>query len=86
MYEQLPWKEFSKLLWRKVFRIGGYSMLFRFCLKLLFKRLNFIKAFKEPVPIIQFGIATALFNLIFHLVRRFIAQRRKALRNKQTQQ
>lgn len=69
------------MLRNKVKRITLYSMIFRFGLKLLFKKLNVLKAIKEPVPVLQFGIATGVFNLIFHLVRRFIALKRKS-RNK----
>ena len=66
-----------KLLRGKVGRTAGYSMLLRFALKLIAKRLNVLKALKEPVPILQFGIATGIFNLVFHIIRRLFAVKRK---------
>ena len=51
--------------------------MFRFCLKLLFKKFNLLKTLRESIPVIQFGIGTGAFNLIFQLVRRAFALLRK---------
>lgn len=48
----LPRAQYYPLFFKKVVRIFGKSILFRFCLKLLFKKLNVLKALKEPVPVI----------------------------------
>ena len=63
---------------RKVIRIFSRSLLFRFCLKLAFKKLNVIKALKEFVPVVQFALGMTLFNIIFHLVRRVVIKNREA--------
>ena len=75
----MPSKTFYPIFWKKVFRIFAKSALFRFCLKLLFKKLNVLNALKEPVPVFQFALGAALFNFIFHLVRRFYTLKRKAM-------
>ena len=48
----LEGKDFRRLLKRKVSRVVGYAALLRFTIKLLFKRLNVLKALKEPLAVI----------------------------------
>ena len=65
----------SKVL--KVFRI---AWIFRFFLKLLFKKLNVLAALREPTSVLRFGFAFSAFTLIFNLIRRFFALQRKAFK------
>ena len=75
----MPAKKFYPIFFRKLVRIFAKSALFRLFIKLLFKKLNLLNALKEPVPVIQFALAAAAFNFIFHLVRRFFCLRRAAM-------
>ena len=51
-YAKLSAAQFYELLRGKVIRTVGYSLLLRFALKLIAKRLNIFKAISEPVPVL----------------------------------
>ena len=74
----MPTGKFYALMIKKILRMAGKSLIFRFVFKLLFKKGNILAALREPKPVIQFGIAVALFQIIFHLVRRIFANLRQA--------
>ena len=69
----LPAKVFYKLLRNKVLKVFRIAWVFRFFLKLLFKKLNVIAALKEPISVLRFGFAFSAFTLIFNLIRRFFS-------------
>ena len=75
-YEQTS-EKFFKALGSKAGKIVKYSMLLRFVINLLFARLNVSKALKNFKTVALLGAACGTFNVIFHLIRRFFALKRR---------
>lgn len=75
-YEQTS-SNFFQALGLKAGKIVKYSMLLRFVINLLFARLNVYKAMKNIKPVLYLGAACGTFNLIFHLIRRLFALKRR---------
>ena len=78
----LPAKAFYKLLRNKLLKVFRITWIFRFFLKLLFKKLNVLAALKEPISVLRFSFAFSAFTLIFNLIRRFFALQRKSFKAK----
>ena len=57
-------------------------MLLRFAINVLFARLNILKAVKNLKPVFYLGAACGIFNVVFHMIRRFFALRRRRLAQK----
>ena len=68
---------FFRALGKKAGKVVKYAFLIRFAIHLLMKRLNIIKAIKDIKPVLKLGIGCGAFNVVFHLIRRFFALRRK---------
>ena len=79
---ELPGNVFYKLLRNKVLKVFKLTWIFRFFLKLLFKKLNVFAALKEPISVLRFSFAFSAFTLIFNLIRRFFALQRKSFKAK----
>ena len=60
-------------------RIVKYTALIRFVINLLLAKLNPIKALKNYKTVLQLSLGCGAFNIIYHLVRRVYALRRKAI-------
>lgn len=52
-------------------------MLIRFVINLLMKKLNVVKALKNSKVVLRLGLGCGAFNVLFHLIRRYFALRRK---------
>lgn len=53
-------------------------MLLRLAINVLFARFNVLKAIKNIKPVVRLGAACGTFNLVFHLIRRWFALKRRA--------
>ena len=67
---------FFKALGLKAGKIVKYSMLLRLAINILFARLNVLKALKNVKTVFQLGAACGMFNVVFHMIRRFFALQR----------
>lgn len=81
-YEQSS-NKFMQALGRKAGKIVKYSMLLRLAINVLFARLNVLKALKNLKPVVMLGAACGTFNIVFHLIRRWFALRRRTLKQKE---
>ena len=70
---------FYKALGRRAGKVVKYSMLIRFIVNLLMKKLNLIKAIKGSKNVLRLGLACAAFNIMFHLIRRYFALKRRQI-------
>ena len=49
----------------------------RFGLHLLVHKLNLVKALRKGLPVIKLSLGCATFNIVYHMVRRWFAMRRR---------
>ena len=68
--------KFIKKVGRKAMKVLVYSFLVRFVIKVLVSKFDIKKISKGMVGVGKFGIACALFTLIFHITRRILTATR----------
>ena len=64
-YRELETKPFYCLVIGKIIRIFCKSLLLRFLIKLVFKKLSMGAVLKEWVPVLRFAIGMAVHTAIF---------------------
>ena len=52
-------------------------MLMRFAINVLMNRFNVIKALKDYKSVVRLGVGCGAFNILFNLLRRFFAIKRR---------
>jgi len=67
---------FVKSLLQKSYKVFKWTTIIRAVLTLLTSKFNLKKAAGEYSKIIRFGIASALYGIIFKMLRCFLAQLR----------
>lgn len=70
-------QDFFKSLGRKAGKIVKYSTLIRFAINVLMNRFNVIKALKDYKSVVRLGVGCAAFNILFNLLRRLFAIKRR---------
>ena len=75
-------KQFYKSLGRKAGKVLKYSLLLRFALNLIVNRLNLKKTLRNSMPVVRLSLACTTFNILYHLIRRLFAKRRRSIKTK----